>query len=228
MDAYTPAPVDPPLTRPGEESGQLGEDAAFVFRFKKALRDQPLVANLIEALRALAAAHDEVDLEELEFVIEMRLPQMQATLEREGIADSFRMDFAMAIYLYTIDNPQLYKCINTASHALERDTGTGLSPTLRACMPYIKVRAPATPPRSPFSARVSLRANPLRWVYTQFLDVALESLPLKYIVIGRVNRGVKWAFPTPEDHDPETHFPKGARFHTSEDNRSAYRPLSYL
>ena len=182
-----------PVLRPGEESQQLGDDATFVFRFKKALRQEPLAASVLDSLRPLAEAHG-LDMEELAFVIETRVPTMRATLEREGIA-SFSMDCAIAIYLYTIDEPKLYKFINTACHAADRDVGQGgLSPSLRACMPYIK-----------------------------FLDTALERLPAKYHFKGRANRGVKWAFPKPEDHDPEAHFPKGRQFFWYEFKSAAFK-----
>ena len=171
-----------PVLRPGEESQQLGDDASFVFRFKKALRQEPLAASVLDSLRPLAEAHG-LDMEELAFVIETRVPTMRATLEREGIA-SFSMDCAIAIYLYTIDEPKLYKFINTACHAADRDVGQGgLSPSLRACMPYIK-----------------------------FLDTALERLPAKDHFKGRANRGVKWAFPKPEEHNPEAYFFPGRTF----------------
>ena len=197
MDAYAPAPADPPLARPGEESQQLGDDTSFVFRFRKAMAQEPLVATVLDALRPLAEAHG-IDMEELEYVISTRRHELRLTLEREGMPD-FRMDFAVAIYLYTIDAPKLYEIVNSASHSPDRDAGpSGLSPQLKACMPYVK-----------------------------FLDSALEALPLKYLFKGRVNRGVKWAFPTPEDHDPESHFPEGKRFFWYE-FKSAAREFSVM
>ena len=48
--------------------------------------------------------------------------------------------------------------------------------------------------------------------YIKFLDTSLERLPAKYLFKGRLNRGVKWAFPKPEEHDPEAHFPEGRQF----------------
>eukprot|EP01043_Picozoa_sp_COSAG02_P097801 COSAG02_NODE_33998_length_491_cov_0.778061_1_plen_163_part_11 len=59
----------------------------------------------------------------------------------------------------------------------------GLSAELRACMPYIK-----------------------------FLWVALEELPQKFHHVGRVQRGIKWAFPEPANHDPENFFYPGREF----------------
>eukprot|EP01043_Picozoa_sp_COSAG02_P073230 COSAG02_NODE_14148_length_1304_cov_3.160166_2_plen_180_part_01 len=174
------APAPPPPSRPGEESRQLGEDAAFVFKFHKALDAEALAASVLASLRSLAEANG-LDLDQLQFIIQTREPTLRATLEREGIPD-FRMDFAVAIYLYTIDDPKLYEIINTAAHSDDREDGPGgLSPQLRACMPFIK-----------------------------FLDCALEALPDKYVFEGRVNRGVKWAYPKGvDDHNPEAHFPKG-------------------
>ena len=48
------AAVTPP-SRPGEESRQLGEDAVFVFRFRKALDAEALAASVLAALRTLAS-----------------------------------------------------------------------------------------------------------------------------------------------------------------------------
>ena len=56
------------VLRPGEESQQLGDDASFVFRFKKALRQEPLAASVLDSLRPLADAHG-LDMEELAFII---------------------------------------------------------------------------------------------------------------------------------------------------------------
>ena len=126
-----------PPSRPGEESRQLGEDAVFVFRFRKALNAEALAASVLVALCSLADAAG-LDLDELQFAIQMREPTLRATLEREGIPN-FRMDFAVAIYLYTIDTPKIYEIINNAAHAPDREEGPGgLSPQLHACMPFIK------------------------------------------------------------------------------------------
>ena len=171
------------LVRPGEESQQVGDDAALVHRLRKELRSVPLEDTVLEAIEMMAVEHD-LDMEELAFAVEVRIPELRATLVREGIEGVYRLDFALAIYLYTINAPKLYEIINSASHATDRDSGPGgLSPRLRACLPYIK-----------------------------FLDAALAALPAKYLHTGRVNRGIKWAFPSPETHDPERHFPIGKRF----------------
>eukprot|EP01047_Picozoa_sp_COSAG01_P042109 COSAG01_NODE_3658_length_5818_cov_3.227138_2_plen_131_part_00 len=78
-------------------------------------------------------------------------------------------------------------------HAPDREVGPGgISSRLRACLPFIK-----------------------------FLDTALETLPPQFHFKGRVNRGVKWAYPRcgrladgswATNHDPEKKFPAGEQF----------------
>ena len=71
--------ADALATRPGEESKQLGEDAAFVFRYRKALDAEPLAASVLAALKTMAAEFG-LDLDELKFIIEMREHALRATL----------------------------------------------------------------------------------------------------------------------------------------------------
>ena len=46
--------------------------------------------------------------------------------------------------------------------------------------------------------------------YIKFLDTALERLPERFVYRGRVQRGVKWVFPSLDQHDPEAYFRTGA------------------
>jgi len=55
--------------------------------------------------------------------------------------------------------------------------GSDVSPELEACLPYIKL-----------------------------LDTALKALPARFHFKGRVQRGVKHAFPSPDHHDPVSYF----------------------
>ena len=146
-----------PARRAGEEGGEHGADAAFVFRLRKAMRTAALVPSAMAALAPLAAAAG-IDMEMVEFIVETRKPVLGATLAREGVPE-YRLDFAVAIYLYTLDDPKFHEVINGAMHAPDRDSGPGgLSELLHACMPFIK-----------------------------FLDTALESLPAKFRFAGKVN-----------------------------------------
>lgn len=106
-----------------------------------------------------------------------------------------RFDFLLAIYIWTIDSPKLFKLVNEMMHHPLRDQGPGgISKSLRHCLPFIK-----------------------------YLDTALEHLPDKYHFAGQVNRGVKWAYPAPKpptteppregEHNPEGYFFPGREFY---------------
>ena len=44
--------------------------------------------------------------------------------------------------------------------------------------------------------------------YVKFLDEALARLPARFHYEGEVERGVRWVYPSPDEHDPVKHFPK--------------------
>ena len=46
--------------------------------------------------------------------------------------------------------------------------------------------------------------------YIKFLDESLRQLPEKYVFQGQVQRGVKYVFPSPDNHDVERYFSSGA------------------
>jgi hypothetical protein len=93
------------------------------------------------------------------------------------------LDFAIAIYVYTLSDPAVYAVINAEMfNEGRRKPGaiSGISSSLRACLPFIK-----------------------------FLDSALAKLPESYIFQGEVRRGTKWVYSSPTKHDPKSHFPVG-------------------
>ena len=185
------AAVQEPVRRAGEESSELGEDEAFVFSLRKALRSEPLAKTVLEALRPLLEMAG-IEVEMVAAALAGRQPTMRARLRQEGVED-YSIQHALAIYAYTLQNPKIYAVMNGAIHATDRENGKGgISPELRSCIPYMK-----------------------------FLDTALEELPEKYKFKGRVNRGVKWAFPDPESHDPEGAFPVGRTLYWYEFKSSA-------
>ena len=74
MDAVAPP------RRQGEESGELGEDGAWVFRLKKAIAKQVLARSLLDAVRPMCAHSDDLDEDELAFVIDDKRASMRAKL----------------------------------------------------------------------------------------------------------------------------------------------------
>ncbi len=125
-----------------------------------------------------------IDLEELEFVLENERDNMAAKLRSKGL-DAINIDHALAIYSYTLETPSIYKAINSAMFSPHRKSADGkLGDTFLACLPFIK-----------------------------YLDFSLLSLPKELHFQGKVYRGVKFAFPTPEKHNPEEYFYVGRTFH---------------
>jgi len=102
---------------------------------------------------------------------------------RFNLPRSYGVDSALAIYLYTLHDPGIYAVMNREMFNPDRRTkkegaaSSDISAGLRAFLPYIK-----------------------------FLLHALETLPAEYIFKGEVRRGVKWVYPSPDEHNPRAHF----------------------
>eukprot|EP01043_Picozoa_sp_COSAG02_P062087 COSAG02_NODE_8481_length_2554_cov_7.631738_2_plen_535_part_00 len=96
----------------------------------------------------------------------------------------FPPQYALVIYVYTMQDPRVYAALGAALHAADRDSGPGgVSPRLRAFLPL-----------------------------TKLLDVALVAAARVWgPFVGQVFRGVKYAFPEPTValHDPVGYFPSG-------------------
>jgi serine/threonine protein kinase len=117
-------------------------------------------------------------------IIEQKRDGMRIMLLSHECHAEVGEECALAIHLYTLERPfRLYSIINSQMHSPDRTDAQaegGISIGLRACLPYIKL-----------------------------LYVALQRLPARFRFTGRCFRGVKWAFPTPETHNPEGYFPPG-------------------
>ena len=149
------------------EDGQVLADHAWARRLRRAIADEPLAGSLIAACASLASVGIDIDLLEEIFRRQERDWRRQHKLEGLGLPDSF-MNFALAIYVYTLEDPAVYTVVNRAMYNPARRSvhgvlpGPDLSPELQACLPYIR-----------------------------FLDTALERLPEAFIFRGRVHRGVR-------------------------------------
>jgi len=163
--------------------GAVGIDYGWKTKLAKMMKNAPLSPSLLEAVQSLRHLLSEDDFEVLEAVIQGKCDEWTHALFR--LPTSYRLDFAVIIYVYTMEHPALYKIINDAMHnPSRRSAGSagGVSSELDACMPFIK-----------------------------YLDTALELLPPEYIVTGvKVRRGVRWVYPSPDKHDPEKHFKPGS------------------
>ena len=149
--------------------GSTGVDHLWKRKLGKLLSETPLAASLLEAVQPLN--HLGIDLEDLEAVIEGKCEEWALLLYSASggfrLPASYRVDFAVAIYVYTLEEPRVYGVVNLAMFNPTRrlpGAGGGISTELRACMPFVK-----------------------------YLDAALEALPPAYHFAGQVRRAMDLA-----------------------------------
>jgi hypothetical protein len=166
-----------------EQSAEMGTDHGWKYTLGKAIDETPLASGLLEAARPMASVG--LDMDMFTAVIDGERSSMKAKLTKEGLdLTKFLLDFAMSIYAYTLENPSVYSIVNGQMFDPNRSEGLdGVSAGLRACLPYIK-----------------------------YLSVSLKSLPEEFRFAGRCYRGIKWTFPSPQDHNPESYFHVGRQF----------------
>jgi hypothetical protein len=166
-----------------EQSAEMGSDHGWKYTLRKAIDETPLTSGLLEAARPMASVG--LDMDMFTAVIDGERSSMKAKLTLHGLdLTKFLLDFAMSIYAYTLEVPSVYSIVNGQMFDPNRSEGPGgVSAGLRACLPYIK-----------------------------YLSVSLESLPEEFRFAGRCYRGIKWTFPSPQDHDPESYFHVGRQF----------------
>ena len=185
--------------------GVRGADA-WLDVLRTALAAEPLPASLEEAVAPLSAVG--VDVAAVRAAAARRLnapPGDWAADDWRRAQPTFPRKLALALHVYTLQDPRVYGALGTAMHAADRHAGPGgVSPALRACLPYAKL-----------------------------LQTAMEEAALLWgHFAGMTTRGVKYAFPQPTRalHDPEAHFPRGRELHWYEFNSSStdfsvmYRP----
>jgi hypothetical protein len=167
--------------------GAVGLDHRWMKTLQTEIKNTPLAASLFEAIQGLRELGGIVDVDLLEEIVEGKREEWQDVLYTPAggfnLPPSYRPDFAVAIYVYTLNDPAVYAAVNREMfNNGRRKPGafSGISDSLRACLQYIK-----------------------------YLEAALEALPDSYIFQGEVRRGTKWVYPSPSKHDPVAHFPEG-------------------
>jgi len=167
----------------GASDGSIGIDHVWKRKLSKLLAEAPMPASLSQAVQTLV----DVDLDDLEAVIEGKREECSSLLYSDSggfrLPSSYPVDFAVAIYVYTLADPPVFRVVNTAMFNPSRrqpGASANVSADLQACLPYIK-----------------------------FLDTALAALPQEYLFKGEVRRGVQWVYPSPDTHDPKRYFAEG-------------------
>ena len=171
----------------GASDGTIGIDLRWKKTLETAIKDIPLSTSLIEAIQSLRELGGLLDVDLLEEIVEGKREEWQDVLYSPAggfnLPASYGLDFAVAIYLYTLNEPSVYAVVNGEMfNKGRRKPGaiSGISDSLRACLPYIK-----------------------------YFDAALAALPGSYVFQGKVRRGQKWVFSSPGKDDPVAHFPEG-------------------
>ena len=149
----------------GDESGDVGADIAWAAVLRRMMKAEPVAACLVDAVRSLdglpTGDGGTLDAELLIEIVEGQKDNMLDILRHEGWEGIVRVDFALAIWLYTLDMPSVYKAINSAMFSMLRRNASGeVHAHLKQAMAFIK-----------------------------FLDFALKSLPKSFHYKGRCFRG---------------------------------------
>ena len=154
----------------GAADGQTRSDHVWTRRLRLLLEKTQLT-NLTDALRAMSSAIS-IDIELLLEVVEEQRKEWirEKKMQKLGLPDSY-IEFALAIYVYTLEDPKVYGPVNWAMFDPSRRVkgaaaDKDISDELAACAQYIRM-----------------------------LDEALCRLPVRFHVRGRVKRGIKWVYP---------------------------------
>ena len=173
-----------------EMDGTVSVDHVWVRRLQRALDETECPASLDDALRPLLACFpDEIDAGDLQAAVvgqrDLWRDLLYCAAGGFDLPPSYLLDWAVAIYVYTLGDPKVFKVVNREMFNSERrkpGMSGGVSDGLRACLPYIR-----------------------------FLIDALKALPASYVFQGVVFRGVKHVYPSIQNHDPVRHFSVGKR-----------------
>ena len=148
----------------GASDGAVGIDHGWKKTLETAMKETPLEASLMEAIQSLRKLHGMVDVDLLEVIVKGKREEWKDFIYSPAggfkLPASYRLDFAVAIWVYTLAQPAVYAVVNREMFNQERRKPgaiSGISSSLRACLPFIK-----------------------------FLDAGLEALPEPYIFQGEV------------------------------------------
>ena len=151
--------------------------------FTAAVENEPCPQTVLDSLQPMADRYPELNFEVLRALVHDKDGSMRSRLQQLGCPE-FDVEDALAIWVYSLPNPAVFHMVNVALRADDKKIGEGgLSPKVRACLPYIKL-----------------------------LNCALERAPSKFRFSGRCFRGDKWVWPSPGQHDPAGYFVTGQEF----------------
>ena len=104
----------------------MSDDAEWARHLGQLLDAEALAPSALEAVRPMGTL-GLVDLAHITHILRDRRGAMQAILRAQGCPE-FNIEFALAIWLYTLENqagPALFRALNGAMHAPQRLTAGG-------------------------------------------------------------------------------------------------------
>ncbi|CAE8615186.1 unnamed protein product [Polarella glacialis] len=165
----------PRMARSAAEESEVGEASGWYRALRMAFEDTEVPTTLEAALLSMQPLlQEELDAEGIVEIAEGCVDRMRRKLPSVPHGDSIDVQKAAAINAYTLNEPAIHKYCTAAFTASDRLRGRRPSAKVLQCMPFYVL-----------------------------LDAALRHLPEYYRYKGRVYRGMKWCFPTPQDHSPE-------------------------
>ena len=152
--------------------GTVGVDHVWLRRLQRALDETECPASLDDALRPLWTSFpDEIDAGDLQAAVDGQRELWRDLLYSAAggfdLHQSYLLDWAVAIYVYTLGDPKVFRVVNREMFNSDRCkpgmTG-GVSDGLRACLPYIRflIEPSKHCPRAMCSARRCAAASSMR------------------------------------------------------------------
>jgi hypothetical protein len=124
----------------GASDGAVGIDYGWKKALEKAMKDTPLAPSLMEAIQGMRDLDGKVDVDLLEEIIKGKREEWEDLLYSAAgpfkLPTSYKIDFAIAIYVYTLNDPAVYAVVNREMfNKTRRNPGafSGTSASLRAC-----------------------------------------------------------------------------------------------
>jgi hypothetical protein len=113
------------LRAKGDENGDLGVDAAWAQRLRREMRSEPrgeriCLREALLMMHGLTTSTGVIDGHKLVELVEMHRPNMEVLLERRGWLGRISVDAALAIWLYTLEDPSVFQAVNMVMFAEDR------------------------------------------------------------------------------------------------------------
>jgi len=104
------------------QADEFADCDAWRSTLEKLLKETQMPKSLEDALKCLFEVTS-VDSEKLMFTLESKRKDMAAKLKAENL--EIPVDFSLMIYAYTLDDPSIYKAINSMMFSPERSEADG-------------------------------------------------------------------------------------------------------